>query len=202
MVLVATAAGLSATVRRTGFALVPVMLVMVLLQRHRLRGSQAGAVLRRGARAVSGDRRRRAGGRAGRARRPVVEPDGPPHVCEGGADRRAARAAVERSACAPRSIEHLQADYAPIRAFLASAPPDLRAVLSIYYETCLQGGCVDRSRALMPDLNEAEQTETLGRRGDGAHPARAARVRAAHRDELSVAVDGRSPAPSRSRRRR
>jgi len=35
-------------------------------------------------------------------------------------------------------------------------------VLSIYYETCLQGGCVDRSRELMPDRDEAEQTKMLG----------------------------------------
>ena len=40
MVLVATTAGLAGTVRRTGFALVPVMLVMVLLERRRLKGSQ------------------------------------------------------------------------------------------------------------------------------------------------------------------
>jgi hypothetical protein len=58
--------------------------------------------------------------------------------------------------------QHRENDYAPLRAFLASAPPDIRAVLSIYYETCLQGGCVDRSRELMPGLHEAEQTKTLG----------------------------------------
>ena len=57
---------------------------------------------------------------------------------------------------------HLENDYAPIRQFLASAPPDLRAVLTMYYETCLQGGCADRSRALMPALDESEQTSTLG----------------------------------------
>lgn len=39
MVLVATTAGLSATVHRSGFALVPVMLLMVIAQRHRLQGS-------------------------------------------------------------------------------------------------------------------------------------------------------------------
>ena len=61
--------------------------------------------------------------------------------------------------------QHLQTEYAPIREFLASAPADIRAVLSIYYETCLQGGCVDRSRELMPDLNEAEQTKILGAAG-------------------------------------
>jgi hypothetical protein len=57
---------------------------------------------------------------------------------------------------------HLEQDYAPIRQLLASAPRDIRGVLSIYYETCLQGGCVDRSRALMPGVNEADQTKMLG----------------------------------------
>ena len=41
MVLAAMTAGLAGTVRRTGFALVPVMLVMVLLERRRLKGPQA-----------------------------------------------------------------------------------------------------------------------------------------------------------------
>jgi len=41
MVLIAVTAGLAGTVRRTGFALVPVMLVMVLLERHRLKAPQA-----------------------------------------------------------------------------------------------------------------------------------------------------------------
>jgi len=39
MVLVATAAGLGATVHRSGFALVPVMLLMAIAQQSRLRGS-------------------------------------------------------------------------------------------------------------------------------------------------------------------
>ncbi len=77
---------------------------------------------------------------------------------------------------------HLENDYAPIRTFLASAPRDLRAVLSIYYETCLQGGCVDRSREVMPDLDEAGQTTTLG----GAANARIARAPIAFLDLLAL----------------
>jgi hypothetical protein len=161
MVLVATPRASNATVRRTAFALLPVMLLMVVFQRHQLRGSQPALFLRRRPRAISGHRRRRAGGRAGRAcgassslmgrhmfaKAALIDaPPAPPSN-----DR--VRAALD---------EHLQVDYAPIREFLASAPADLRAVLAIYYETCLQGGCVDRSRALMPDMNEAQQTETLG----------------------------------------
>jgi len=56
----------------------------------------------------------------------------------------------------------LQSTYAPIREVLAQAPRDLRGVLSMYYETCLQGGCADESRRLMPDLGEAEQTRIMG----------------------------------------
>jgi hypothetical protein len=32
--------------------------------------------------------------------------------------------------------------YAPIRGFIANAPRDTRATLTVYYETCLQGPCV------------------------------------------------------------
>ena len=31
---------------------------------------------------------------------------------------------------------------------LASAPYNVRGVLTIYYETCLQGGCADRGARL------------------------------------------------------
>lgn len=161
MVLVAMAAGLAGTVRRTGFALVPVMLVMVLLERHRLRGSrpawffvaalapflavvgieQAIAPLMHHGRTSS------LMGRHMFAKAALIE--APPAAQSSDP----IRSALDR---------HLQDDYAPVRAFLASAPRDLRAVLSMYYETCLQGGCVDRSRELMPDLDEAGQTTTLG----------------------------------------
>jgi len=161
MVLVATAAGLNATVRRTAFALLPVMVVMVLCQRHKLRGSQP-AVFFVAALApflvIVG---------AEQAAAPVVHAGASSSLM---GRHMFAKAALIDAPPAPASTdrvraaldEHLQVEYAPIRAFLASAPPDLRAVLAIYYETCLQGGCVDRSRALMPGVNEAQQTEALG----------------------------------------
>jgi hypothetical protein len=176
MVLVAIAAGLGATVRRTGFAFLPVMLVMVLMQRHRLRGSQAirpGALVQgrpalffvaalapffviigieqATAPVMHGGTSSSLMGRHMFAKAALI--DAPPAP----ASDDPVRAALDR---------HLQDDYAPIRALLASAPADLRGVLSIYYETCLQGGCVDRSRALMPAANEAEQTRTLGAAGN------------------------------------
>jgi hypothetical protein len=98
-------------------------------------------------------------------------------------------ALIDAPAAAPSSDpirsaldQHLQNDYAPIRAFLASAPRDLRAVLSIYYETCLQGWCVDRSRELTAGRDEAEQTKTLG----NAANARIARAPIAFLDLLAL----------------
>jgi hypothetical protein len=165
MVLVALAAGLSATVRRTGFAFVPVMLVMVVMQRHKLRGSQFAFFLVAalapffaiiGAEQVTAPvmhagKTSSLMGRHMFAKAALIDaPPAPP-------SNDPVRAALD---------QHLQTDYAPIRALLAAAPPDLRGVLSIYYETCLQGGCVDRSRTLMPDANESDQTRTLGAAGN------------------------------------
>ena len=48
---------------------------------------------------------------------------------------------------------------------LASAPYNVRGVLTIYYETCLQGGCADQARALTLAPNEAGQTELMGAAG-------------------------------------
>lgn len=187
MVLVATTAGLSATVRRTGFAFVPVMLVMVLMQRHRLRGSQPVRLAPRAqgkpafflvaalapffviigaeqaaAPVVHAGKSSSLMGRHMFAKAALI--DAPPAFAEASADTPAGTPAADPLRAA--LDQHLQSDYAPIRGLLASAPADLRGVLSIYYETCLQGGCVDRSRALMPGVDESEQTQTLGAAGN------------------------------------
>lgn len=165
MVLVAISAGLSATVRRTGFAFVPVMFAMVLMQRHRLRGSRTPLFLVAAlapffviigaeqaiAPIVHGGKSSSLMGRHMFAKAALIDaPEAP-------ATPDAVRTVLDR---------HLQSDYAPIRAFLSSAPADLRGVLSIYYETCLQGGCVDRSRALMANMDESQQTQLLGAAGN------------------------------------
>jgi hypothetical protein len=169
MVLIAMTAGLAGTVRRTGFALVPVMLVMVLLERHRLKGPQAAlffvaalapffaivGVEQAIAPIVHQGHTSSLMGRHLFAKAALIDA---PAFAKATAGKPAATADPVRAAL----DRHLEEDYAPIRGFLASAPRDLRAVLSIYYETCLQGGCVDRSRELMPDRDEAEQTKTLG----------------------------------------
>jgi hypothetical protein len=163
--VMALTAGVSSTVRRTGFAFLPLMLIMVLLERHRLKALLGAAAIV-----------------------PFFIPFGieqiaAPIVHQGHASSLSGRhmfakaalidapAFAEATAGKPQTPEdqvraelnrHLENDYAPIRAFLQSAPPDIRAVLTIYYETCLQGGCVDRSRALMPGAHEADQTTMLG----------------------------------------
>jgi hypothetical protein len=181
LVLVATAAGLSATVRRTGFALVPVMLVMVAMERQRLRGSQATLFLVAALApflVIMG---------AEQAIAPVV------HAGQSSSlmgRHMFAKAALIEAPPAPASTDpvraaldrHLESDYAPIRALLASAPREIRGVLEIYYETCLQGGCADRSRELMPGVNEAIQTATLGSAGI----ARIARAPLAFLDLLAL----------------
>jgi hypothetical protein len=96
---------------------------------------------------------------------------------------------------------HLQVDYAPIRQLLASAPADIRGVLSIYYETCLQGGCVDRSRELMPGVNEADQTATLGAVGmDRIRRAPIAYLELMARNYLSLWTVDRLRHPARAAR--
>jgi hypothetical protein len=160
MVLIAAAAGLDATIRRTAFALLPVMVVMVLFQRRKLRGSQP-ALFFVAALApflvIFG---------AEQAAAPLVHAGKTSSLM---GRHMFAKAALIDAPPAPHSDATLAAldaqlvnDYAPMRQFLASAPQDLRAVLTMYYETCLQGGCADRSRALMPALDEAQQTRMLG----------------------------------------
>lgn len=161
MTLMALVAAISATIRRTGFAFLPLMLIMAVLERHRHDGLRLGTLFAAaiapfvvivGLEQVAAQ----------------IVHDGHPSSLTG--RHLFAKAALIDAPAAPPSSDpvraaldqHLQSDYAPIREFLASAPPDIRAVLTLYYETCLQGGCVDRSRELMPDLNEADQTRILG----------------------------------------
>jgi hypothetical protein len=184
MVLVAITVGVSAVVRRTGFAFVPVMLVMVLLQRHHLRADSfpfrghailffIAAVAPFGA-IVGGEQ----------VIAPLIHAGAPSslmgrHVFAKAAliDASAfakASASAEATADKPattddavrRALEdHLETAFAPIRSMLASAPYNVRGVLTIYYETCLQGGCADEARALTQAPDEARQTELMGAAG-------------------------------------
>ena len=181
MALVAVTVGMSAVVRRTGFAFVPVMLAMVLLQRQRLLSDFAKAPSDSGA----GTLRLRA--RIGLFFVAALAPFGAivtseqllaPLVHDGAASSLMgrhlfAKAALLDAPQAPPSDdpirraldEQLETAFAPIRSMLASAPDNVRGVLTIYYETCLQGGCADEARALTREANEARQTEVMGGAG-------------------------------------
>ncbi len=173
MVLVAITVGMSAVVRRTGFALVPVMLVMVLLQRHHLRSSPAAlffvAALAPFGLIVGSEQ----------VIAPLVHAGAPSslmgrHLFAKAALIEAPSAFAKATADKPpgsedsvrRALdEQLETVFAPIRSMLASAPDNVRGVLTIYYETCLQGGCADEARALTREPNEARQTEVMGAAG-------------------------------------
>ena len=156
MVALAIVAGVATMVRRTGFAFVPVMLVMLLLMRSRFVAAALvpfAAILAAdqiAVRAVHGDAASSLMGR---------------HMF--------AKAALIDAAPAPPSADpvrralddQLEQRFAPIRAMLAEAPAHVRAVLSLYYETCLQGGCADEARAATRASTEARQTAVMGSAG-------------------------------------
>ncbi|MGH9219222.1 MAG: hypothetical protein ACRD1W_07960, partial [Vicinamibacterales bacterium] len=194
MVLVAITVGAAATVRRTGFAFVPVMLLMVLMQRRDFSGSAKASTSAKATVDKSAD--------SGAQRfRPVVplffitavaplavlvatEQVLAPIIHDGAASSLLGRHMFAKAAlieAAPelsdpaifkaedpvrRALDdQLEHAFAPIRAMLAAAPPNVRGVLTIYYETCLQGGCADQARAATREANEARQTEVMGAAG-------------------------------------
>jgi hypothetical protein len=173
MVLVAIAVGASALVRRTGFAFMPVMLAMVLLQRHHLRGSPAwlffvAAVAPFGvivgteqaiAPLIHAGSSSSLMGRHLFAKAALI--DAPSAFAKATADKPAASDDPIRAAL----DEQLETAFAPIRNLLAEAPYPVRGVLTIYYETCLQGGCADQARALTRETAEARQTAAMGAAG-------------------------------------
>jgi hypothetical protein len=164
MVALAITAGLSGMVRRTGFALVPVMLVMVWLERRRLIDSRAplcfvaalapfvliAGIDRAAAAMIHGDEASSLTGRHLFAKAALV--DAPAAPVGGDPIRHALDDQLENA-------------YAPIRQMLAAAPSHVRAVLTIYYETCLQGGCADQARAATGEATEARQTAVMGAAG-------------------------------------
>lgn len=164
LVLIAIIVGLSATIRRTGFALLPVLVIAALQQARRLKGSQPALFL---VAAV-----------APFAVVVAIEQAVAPTVHAGQASSLMGRHLFAKAALLDarpalptgdplRSAldDHLETRYAPVRQLLARAPQDVRAVLALYYETCLQGPCADTERALMAGWGESQQTATLGRAG-------------------------------------
>ena len=163
MLFVALTVGASAVVRRTGFAFAPVMLAMVLLQRQHLRGSQAWLFLVAALApfgVIVGSEQVIA---------PLVHAGAPSSLMGRHLFAKAALIDAPSAAHADpirRALdEQLETAFAPIRSMLASAPYNVRGVLTIYYETCLQGGCADEARALTLQPDEARQTEVMGAAG-------------------------------------
>ena len=164
MVFVAITVGAAATVRRTAFAFAPVMLVMVLLQRHHLRGAQIPlffvAALAPFAVIAATEQ----------VMAPIVHAGAPSsllgrHLFAKAALIEAAPAPVTNDPTRRALDDQLERAFAPVRAMLASAPRNVRGVLTIYYETCLQGGCADQARAATGETIEAAQTAVMGAAG-------------------------------------
>jgi hypothetical protein len=166
MVELAIVAGIAAMVRRTGFAFVPVILVILVMARARFFLFAAALApfalilaLDQGAtRVIHGDEASSLMGRHMFAKAALI--DASPAVAS-------AKATADQAYDPVRLAldEQLEHRFAPIRQMLASAPAHVRAVLTLYYETCLQGGCADDARAATRESTEARQTTVMGSAG-------------------------------------
>jgi hypothetical protein len=164
MVLAATTAGISVTIRRTGLALLPVLLIMALLALRRQKTSHPVLLF------VAAVAPFMAVVAIEQAIAPIVHAGQASSLM--GRHLFAKAALIDAPPAPPTSDplrtaldEHLETRYAPIRQLLARAPHDVRAVLALYYETCLQGACVEASRGLMTGWGESLQTTKLGDAG-------------------------------------
>jgi hypothetical protein len=176
MVAIAIIAGLSAMVRRTGFAFVPVMLVLVLLAADFAKASTSAK--------ASADRSSSQAVRffvaavapflmiigIERALAPMIYAGEPSSLTGRHLFAKAALIDAPPSGLTADPVrraldDELERSYAPIRQMLARAPVHVRAVLTIYYETCLQGGCADQARAATGETTEARQTSVMGAAG-------------------------------------
>ena len=178
MVFVAITVGAAATMRRTAFAFVPVMLAMVLLQRHHLSAFAKAT-------ADSGAARLRpvlplffaaalapfaAVAATEQVMAPIIHAGAPSSLLGRHLFAKAALIDAPPSAATGdpvrRALDNqLDNAFMPIRTMLASAPDNVRGVLTIFYETCLQCGCADQARAATGEPNEARQTEVMGAAG-------------------------------------
>ena len=167
MIVAAITVGAAATVRRTGFAFLPVMLVMALLQRSSgiryaplfLAALAPFAVIAATEQVIAPIIHHGAAssllGRHMFAKAALIEAPATGDPAEDQVEDPVRRALDDQ-------LEHV---FRPIRAMLAAAPGNVRGVLTLYYETCLQGGCADQARAATGEPNEARQTEVMGAAG-------------------------------------
>jgi hypothetical protein len=191
----AVIAGLTATVRRAAYAFLPVLVLMVLLQRRQLArgtwGTLAAAVLPMVAvlgieavatRAVHGNAATSLTGRHLFAKAALID--------DGRVD------AVADDPTVARLQQALQVDYAPVRSLIARAPRELKPSLVVYYETCLQGPCVDTLRASLGAMSEARKNGALARAATAriaAAPVEFAALTATHYESLWTVYKLRHP---------
>jgi hypothetical protein len=156
--LAAVIAGLTATVRRTGLVFLPVLLIMVLLQWRRLPQRRwsilASAVFpmllvlfgeRLAARAIHGEHVGSLLGVHLFAKAAMIEAPAP--RASAGSDH-------------ARLQRQLAVEYAPMRQLIDRAPREIRSVLTLYYEGCLQSKCVQELQRSMP-LSDARWNDLL-----------------------------------------
>ena len=159
-------AALTAIVRQTGMAMVPVVPIVVLMYWHELRAARlkvlAAAVMpfvviyggeRAAARVLHGDRITSLMGRHLFAKAALIDAPTAP----------SASADPQRA----HFDQYLDVTYAGIRTFLDAAPRNIRGVLTLYYETCLQGPCVPELGTTSAAFTERGLNDDLGRAGRG-----------------------------------
>jgi len=162
---IGAAAALTATVRQTAVAFLPMAPIVVLMHWRRLPHPRLSTIAaaaapmllivggeRAAARVIHGDRLTSLLGRHMFAKAALIE----------ASDTPAPSVEPERA----RLDHDLDVMYGPIRRLLESAPPEFRSVLSIFYETCLQGPCVPvlgTTSAAFTDTHMNEQLAAAAR---------------------------------------
>ena len=162
--LASTMAGLAATIRPTGVALLAVLLAMVFLQWHRLPGSRlvmfAAAIVpslllqtgeRVAVRAMHGDRPTSLVGRHVFAKASLI--DAP------------SRWPPSPNPLRARLEHHLEVTYAPMRDLIHRAPRDLRTTLMVFYERCLQAQCVPELGTQAPGAENMALSDAMAQVG-------------------------------------
>ena len=160
--LASTMAGLAATIRPTGVALLAVLLAMVFLQWHRLPGSRlvmfAAAIVpslllqtgeRVAVRAMHGGRPTSLVGRHVFAKASLI--DAP------------SRWPPSPNPLRARLEHHLEVTYAPMRDLIHRAPRDLRTTLMVFYERCLQAQCVPELGTQAPGAEDLALSDAMAR---------------------------------------
>ncbi|MBF0562095.1 MAG: hypothetical protein HQL37_08760 [Alphaproteobacteria bacterium] len=145
----AVVAGLAATVRPTGYAFLPVLVLMVLMSRRRLSSGRVLAVVMMAAIVpmliLAGGERAYTRIHHGAAATSLA---GRHFFAKAALIEAPARSQAETDPMRQRLFAALETDFAPVRALVREAPnSDIERVLAENYETCIEGSCSDKVRA-------------------------------------------------------